>query len=890
MGKKDGKGTPPQTEHLAHMEAAGKEPYFQDLLDTLHREMLLEKAQELHGAGFSVIPVRAPDHPTRKKSPTLPTLQDAEGREPGATDYQGARDTDTPKKIEKAFSHSEAGGIAIQCGACSGNLEVIDVDTKYDKGGTLLGEFLDLMQEHLSEVFPRLPIVRTPSGGAHIYYRAEKPAGEKANPALSWDETGKNATIETRTQGGYIITPPTEGYRFEQGSLDDIPHLSAEERQKLHTLARSFDLSPPKEAPAERRGSVSAGVTPGTDYNERGDVLSLLRAHGWKVSDSGGVRVNLTRPGGTNATSGNYHRAKNTVFIFSGSTELPPEQGLSPFAVYTYLEHGGDFTAAAQSLRAQGYGETSSGGFQTVTAKTDGLRVEFTDRQGETHLHPEGEPLTPEKVETIKPKSSRVYLTESSASDAVDVVRILCRFETSTPTVRVAVLEDLTDTPRETISGAEFLYDVIRTKYAETAEKQGGGLTSEQRDAMLSEFVEMGQTFHRSPITTDLFIRCFKEDEPLHKTFGVSPDSWEETIGRLQREQIRQEQEETLDLTVSRVSALRGEGKHSQAVEALSAGLEKLRSQDADREPLRVVTFADALEELATTPPGLPTGYKSLDSFARLPSGALTYVAARTSHGKTALLLNLLLNVAQSDAEGCAYFYSYEMHPKDLWKRLVMILHGRDFETRRADGNGAEKNYSAITRHLANPKTPEARDFLEEIAPTLKLINELQDTKRLALVRPATTYVEEAERHSLRLAKDGGVSAVFVDYVQCIGTERKSQDFRTRVSTVSGVFRSVSVETGLPFVVAAQVRRDAAGRIPTLEDLKESGSLEEDANTVLGLHNEHATSGEGGSEAQPLRIETLKNRDGERGRVTTLTLHGGTQKITESSSFTGKNF
>lgn len=878
MSKKDGKDTPPQTDHLATLEAAGKEPHFQELLDTSHREMILDKAQELRAAGFSVIPVRAPDHPTRKKSPTLPTLQDEQGRQPGESDYRGV--LTTPEQIAQAFSHPEAVGVGIQCGRCSGNLEVIDVDTKYDKSGTLWGEFRDLMEEHLSGIFPRLPIVRTPSGGAHIYYRAEKPAGEKANPALSCDETGKNATIETRTQGGYIITPPTEGYRFEQGSLDDIPSLSAEERALLHALAKSFDLTPPEEAQPERRATGSAGLSPGTDYNERGDVLSLLQSHGWKVSDRGGVRVNLTRPGGTNATSGNYHRAKNTVFIFSGSTPLPQEEGLSPFAVYTYLEHGGDFSQAAQSLRAQGYGETSWGTLQTVTAQTHGVRVEFTDREGRKHVHPEGEPLVSEQVEKMKPKSSRVYLTESSTAEAVDVVRILCRYETSTPAVRVAVLGDLADTPRETVSGAEFLYDVTRQKYADTAEKQGGGLTSEQRDAMLSEFVETGQTLYRSPIATDLFIRCFKDDEELHKTFGVSPDSWEETIGRLQREQIKQEREETLALTLSKVSALKEEGRHTQAVEALSAGLEKLKSQDADREPLRVVTFADALEDLRNTPPGLPTGYDSLDRFARLPSGALTLVAARTSHGKTALLLNLLLNVAQSGAEGCAYFYSYEMHPKDLWKKAVMILHGRDFETR----SGTEDNYSAITRHLANPDTPEGREFLEEIAPTLKLIKELEDSRRLALVRPTTTYVEEAERHSLRLAKAGGVSAVFVDYMQCIGTEKKTQDIRARVSTVSGVFRSVSVETGLPFVVAAQFGRGAAGNLPTLEDLKESGSLEEDANTVLGLHNEYVTTGAASSKEQPLRIETLKNRDGERGRYTTLTLHGGTQKIADGAS------
>jgi replicative DNA helicase len=848
------------------------------------KETLLQEAQRLREAGFCVIPVRSRDfggengRPLRgRKSPTLGSLKDADGRNPGEDSYKGA--LPTAESVAEAFSHPEAGGIGIQCGYCSGSLEVLDIDTKYDETGTLWEEFQDLLREHFPETFPT---VRTPSGGAHVYYRAEKPPEESANVELAYEKTGKNATIETRTQGGYIVAPPTPGYTMERGSLDKIPTLSKDERRLLHALAKSFDLTPPKETPAEKAYTKTEGKLPGTDYNERGDVLRLLYARGWTVTDTGGDRVNLTHPHGKNATSGNYRRSTNTVYIFSTSTDLPANEGLSPFAVYAHLEHGGDFTSAAQELRrSHHYGETSRGTLQTVKAQTHGLEIEFTRNDGETCTLPAGEPLTVDIVRYVKAKSWKVKILEGADYDEVaEVLKILCREETSTPSVHV-------EEGASTLSGTSFLYDLIRREYEEIAERKGH-LTDPERDAMLSRLVETGATFDKSPIAKDLYIRCFKEDEDLHSVFGVSPESWEETINKLHREQSALEERETLSLTLAKAQTLHEQGKHTQAVEILTDGLETVKRSEAGRSSLRVVTFEDAINELQGTPPGLRPGYAALNPFVTFQSGAVSLIAGRPSHGKTSLLLNLLLNISKTE-EGCAYFFTYEEPAKFLHVKLLNILTDKNLE-RYAIPGFSTMNYPILRRHFQQPAGERDRALEEEISEARETLADLERSGKLALVDAHRLSAEDLERHLLRLNGERAISAVFIDYVQSIGTEEKKQDKRNEVGHVSKVLLRTAIETELPFIVGAQLNRTTAKR-PTLEGLKEAGNLEEDANTVLSIFNPQREEDENGQrhtgELVGLEMKTLKNREGEVNRQETLYLHTNTQRITDGGETRG---
>ena len=92
-------------------------------------------------------------------------------------------------------------------------------------------------------------------------------------------------------------------------------------------------------------------VTPGDDYDQRGDFASLLISHDWEKV-SGGWR----RPGKTTGLSATFDKIPGRFYVFSSSTEFEAQHTYRPWHVYAILEHGGDFSAAARKLGESGYG------------------------------------------------------------------------------------------------------------------------------------------------------------------------------------------------------------------------------------------------------------------------------------------------------------------------------------------------------------------------------------------------------------------------------------------------------------------------------------------------------------------------------------------------------
>ncbi|MCL4199306.1 MAG: AAA family ATPase [Phycisphaerales bacterium] len=262
------------------------------------------------------------------------------------------------------------------CGAVSGNLEIVD----FDLGGEALAPWTTALEEIAPDLLDRLVIESTPSGGCHVIYRCVEPVAgntklaqrridvESAEPVIiggktlvpRQDPSGKwfviITLIETRGEGGLFLCAPSEGYRIIVGDLCNPPVISAEEREILLSCARALDELPRPvvgaTSPAAR--DASAGLRPGDDFNERGDIRELLAKHGWTLARHGENEY-WRRPGkdiGWSAT------LKDRVFFVHSSNAAPFDapKAYSAFGVYTLLENNGDFTAAAAALRAEGYG------------------------------------------------------------------------------------------------------------------------------------------------------------------------------------------------------------------------------------------------------------------------------------------------------------------------------------------------------------------------------------------------------------------------------------------------------------------------------------------------------------------------------------------------------
>jgi len=291
------------------------------------------------------------------------------------------------------YDLSNCWGVGLVCGVPSGNVEVIDIDLKYDLTGKLFEDYKRLVQDVEPDLLKKLVVQKTKNGGYHLIYRCSKIEGNLKLANRHTTEAEKNETyektygnevlnnkgdadavkiaakakendkvrvlFETRGLGGQIVCCPTNGYKFVYGDLCSITEITPEERDTLHGIARQFnqvfeEVIVPKTAKIEK----TKGLSPFEDYNERGDVVSLLQSFGWKVVANKGNKTIFLRPGQTTSqSSGNYDHEKNWFSVFTTSTEFEPQKAYLPYAVFAILECNKDWSEAAKRLLEMGYGE-----------------------------------------------------------------------------------------------------------------------------------------------------------------------------------------------------------------------------------------------------------------------------------------------------------------------------------------------------------------------------------------------------------------------------------------------------------------------------------------------------------------------------------------------------
>lgn len=309
---------------------------------------LLIEAKKYRDNNISVMPIKSDG-----KNPTL--------------------DTWTPYKLKlidkKTFIKGvERGGdgLAVICGY--NDIEVIDVDCKYDLTGKLWDNLRESIYEHLPEVLDSL-IVKTVGGGYHIYYKCETKEGNKKLASRPTTETEKlsnskenvKVLIETREFGGYVCAPPTVGYKVVSGSIENIIVITKEQRETLFNICRSFDEVPKKVEiikNKEDKGLYSNENSPFKDFDKRGDAITILQQHGWTVTRVCGERIFMLRPGDTKSkTSGNFHTGLNVFYVFTSSSEFEPNKGYGPASIYVILECNGNPKVAYRKLLDEGYGE-----------------------------------------------------------------------------------------------------------------------------------------------------------------------------------------------------------------------------------------------------------------------------------------------------------------------------------------------------------------------------------------------------------------------------------------------------------------------------------------------------------------------------------------------------
>jgi hypothetical protein len=273
--------------------------------------------------------------------------------------------------------NNDVQGIGVITGAVSGNLEMLELEGRAVAQKMHLEIAEIASSSGLSDLWNRLNsgyVEMTPSGGLHWLYRVNETIGGNTKLARKPGENGGvDVWAETRSEGGFTITAPSGGPTHPSGgswvliggSIETIPHISMSERAALHNIFAMFDVMPKAESIQQEVVAKHDGVlTAGDDYNTRTTWEELLQPLGWTVVYRKGEATVWRRPGKSEGISATTNFNGNDKFyVFSTSTQFEAETSYSKFAFYATIKHNGDFKAAANDLRNQGYGAQSLNSF-----------------------------------------------------------------------------------------------------------------------------------------------------------------------------------------------------------------------------------------------------------------------------------------------------------------------------------------------------------------------------------------------------------------------------------------------------------------------------------------------------------------------------------------------
>ncbi|MFC1911497.1 replicative DNA helicase, partial [Chloroflexota bacterium] len=215
--------------------------------------------------------------------------------------------------------------------------------------------------------------------------------------------------------------------------------------------------------------------------------------------------------------------------------------------------------------------------------------------------------------------------------------------------------------------------------------------------------------------------------------------------------------------------------------------------------------------------PHILTGFTALDDFlGGLQRTDLIVLAAKTSLGKTSLALNIARNTAINQ-KACIALFSLEMSRDAVVQRLLASESGVDSGKVRL-GRFSERDEMRIME--ASGVLSEAPIYVDD-SPKLRVADIRSNARRLHFER--------------------GIDLIIIDYLQLIQADGKNETRVQELSNITRALKTLARELNVPVLALSQLSRAIEGRtshIPQLSDLRESGSIEQDADVVIFIHRE----------------------------------------------------
>jgi len=241
---------------------------------------------------------------------------------------------------------------------------------------------------------------------------------------------------------------------------------------------------------------------------------------------------------------------------------------------------------------------------------------------------------------------------------------------------------------------------------------------------------------------------------------------------------------------------------------------------------------------------GLPTGFKELDHrLSGLQRSDLVILASRPSMGKTSLALSIARQVAKRNVPVC--IFSLEMSSQQLVDRLIAAESHVDSWKLRTGRLTADDEFARI------------RDALDILAKAPIFIDD-----------DAANNITKMKSVARRLKSEHDLGLVIVDYLQLMAPRRESDSLVQQVTEISRSLKALARELDIPVLALSQLNRqvEQRGGRPRLSDLRDSGSIEQDADVVMFIHREDKYN-EDSDKKNIAEILIEKHRNGPTGSV-----------------------
>lgn len=239
----------------------------------------------------------------------------------------------------------------------------------------------------------------------------------------------------------------------------------------------------------------------------------------------------------------------------------------------------------------------------------------------------------------------------------------------------------------------------------------------------------------------------------------------------------------------------------------------------------------------------LKTGFNFFDKYVKLENKELTIIGARPSVGKSTFIAQIAKYMAVEEKKNILYF-SLEMSTNSIGFRLI--------------ANESNTNLSNIY-NKANFNRKILKSIKKMSIDNLEIVDDIYNIEEIV----SKSKIENSRRK---------IDCIMIDYLQLISSKQKFNSINERVTFMSRELKILATELDIPIIVLSQLSRgtEKDNRLPVLSDLRDSGSIEQDAGQVIFLHWDKKLSEEIWNEPDSIKLIKCiiaKNRNGSTGTL-----------------------